>query len=46
MNDWKGNIIFSYGPSNSKGVAILISLSLDMNISDTKRDQDGRISFK
>ena len=42
QNDWHGKIKFSHGTSNSKGVAILILSELDIDISETKKDADGR----
>jgi exonuclease III len=42
-DDWKGNIYFSHGSSNSKGVAILIPHNIQYDIEDKITDEDGRI---
>ena len=43
--EWSGEIFFSHGTSNSKGVAILIpsKLGLEVKISKSFHDQEGRI---
>ena len=42
-SEWKGNVFFNHGTNISRGVAILVSSQLDHIISDTKRDNEGRI---
>ena len=42
-SDWGGKIIFSHGETNSKGVAIIFSNNLDVEIVDTLNDQAGRL---
>ena len=39
--EWEGQIYFSHGTSNSKGVAILISPNLDLKFSNIINDPDG-----
>ena len=43
--EWSGEIFFSHGTSNSKGVAILIpsKLGLEVKISKSFHDQEGHI---
>ena len=41
-NDWKGKVVFSHGLTNSRGVVTLISPGIDISITDTKRDYEGR----
>lgn len=41
--EWGGNIFFSHGSSNSRGVAILLDRKLNGTISDIATDNDGRI---
>ena len=41
-NQWGGDIVFSHGQRNSKGVAILISGKCGVNILNTKCDSEGR----
>ena len=40
---WDGVIVFSHGTSNSRGLAILISRGIDINITDIETDNSGRI---
>ena len=40
--NWKGIIEFSHGSTNAKGVAVLLSSGLDIEISNVKKDTDGR----
>lgn len=40
--EWGGEIIFSHGRSNSKGVAILIKRSISLDITHLYLDTDGR----
>ena len=40
--DWHGCIEFSYGTTNSRGVAILLSHSMQITIKDIIRNKDGR----
>ena len=40
---WDGAVQFSHGTSNSRGLAVLISNGLDINITNTETDSDGRI---
>lgn len=44
-NEWGGQIYFSHGKSNKRGVAVLIpnELNLEFSYIDGIRDQDGRI---
>ena len=42
-NEWGGKIFYNHGESDSKGVAILISPGLDVNIVPEFKDDDGRI---
>ena len=41
--DWKGRCIFSNGTKSARGVAILINERLTGIITNTKRDNDGRV---
>jgi exonuclease III len=41
--EWGGNILFSHGSSNSKGVCIMIPQNLDHHIEDKITDENGRI---
>ena len=41
-DDWLGNIFFSHGSSNSKGVAILIPNNIQFDIQDKITDSEGR----
>ena len=40
---WDGMIEFSHGASNSRGVAVLISRKININITNIETDNDGRI---
>ena len=40
--EWGGKCIFSHGTSHSKGVLVLINSKLDIEISDTCADINGR----
>lgn len=42
-NQWGGNIISSYGTNHSKGVTVLFKPGLDVDILNTKRDDNGRM---
>ena len=42
-NEWGGEILYNHGESDSKGVAILISPGLDVNIVAEFKDDVGRI---
>ena len=42
-NEWGGEIIWSHGASNSRGVAILMKPGLDITILDTYKDAMGRL---
>ena len=43
-NDWRGMSIWNHGPDkHTNGTAILFKNSLNFNIIDTKKDNDGRI---
>lgn len=42
-SEWGGEIIFSHGMSNARGVAILIGKKLNCQVKDYKVDIDGRI---
>ena len=44
-NEWGGRILFSHGKHNSRGVAILIRNSLDVDVIDEIPDNDGRFLF-
>ena len=39
---WGGEIFFSHGKSNSRGVAILIAPEIDLKINSVIHDEDGR----
>ena len=41
-SDWKGQVEFCHGTSSSRGVAILISKELNININEIIRDNTGR----
>ena len=41
-DEWDGEIIFSHGSSNSRGVAILIKSTVTITINKRDIDQDGR----
>ena len=41
-NEWGGNIVFSHGKSNARGVAILFRNDLDYEILNTVIDNNGR----
>ena len=43
INQWGGNIVFSHGSSNSRGVAILISPDVDFELKETITDEEGRV---
>ena len=40
--DWDGEIFFSHGESNCRGVAILVSKNLDVNIDSITIDTEGK----
>ena len=40
--EWDGDILFSHGSSNSKGVATLIKNSINVKINKSIEDNDGR----
>ena len=40
--DWDGEILFSHGESNSRGVAILISKNVDVTVDSSVSDTEGR----
>ena len=40
--EWGGEIIFSHGESNARGVCICIKKNLDLKITDVQTDQNGR----
>lgn len=42
LSEWGGRGSFSHGRSNSKGVAILFSRGLDISITNTIKDTEGR----
>ena len=42
INCWEGEIVFSHGASNSRGVAIMISKDLDITITKVENDSSGR----
>ena len=42
-NEWPGNIMFSHGESNSKGVCILIPPDIDYDVQDKITDNEGRL---
>lgn len=42
LSEWGSKGAFSHGKTNSKGVAILFSRGLDISVSKTTRDPDGR----
>ena len=42
IKDWKGQAYFCHGKSTSRGVAILISPNLDIEIQNIIRDKNGR----
>ena len=41
-SEWGGNIIYSYGTSHSKSVAILFNPKLDVGIGSSEADKNGR----
>jgi len=41
-SEWGGNIIYSHGTNNSKGVAILFNPKLDVRIGSSEADKIGR----
>lgn len=41
-NEWNGNVFYSHGSSNSKGVIILVRQSLEFNCLDIVSDSNGR----
>ena len=42
LRDWGGEIIFSHGTINSRGVAIMIPNDLNININNLEIDDNGR----
>ena len=42
VSEWGGEIIFAYGTSNSRGVAILLDSKCEYIVSDIVRDPNGR----
>ena len=42
---WKGEIFFAHGSEHSKGVMILTKEGLDIKISDSQLDPEGRFIF-
>ena len=42
QQDWEGRIEFSHGSSNSRGVAILMTKNLQVDITSVLRDSSGR----
>ena len=45
VHEWGGNIFFSNGSSDSRGVCILIRRGLDLDIKEIRRDDQGRLIF-
>ena len=41
-NEWGGKIFYSDGETNSRGVAILLSQNLDVEVTEVVRDKEGR----
>jgi len=42
-SEWNGNVFFSNGTNNSRGVAILINSRLDYNVIPVISDNEGRV---
>ena len=45
VHEWGGNIFFSNGSSDSRGVCIMIRRGLDLEIKEIRRDDQGRLIF-
>ena len=45
QNEWGGEIFFSHGESNARGVAILFSRKISIQNVQTERDDDGRLLY-
>ena len=44
-SEWAGEIVFSHGDSNARGVAILTAKNSGVKVISTQTDEDGRIIF-
>ena len=45
-SEWNGDVFFSNGTNNSRGVAVLISSRLDYNVIRFGSDNEGRVILK
>ena len=43
MSTWGGQILFSHGESNARGIAVLINPSLKCDVSQMRTDTSGRL---
>jgi exonuclease III len=44
-NEWGGEVFFSHGTSQARGVMVLVRPGFDMKVDEVRQDNDGRLIY-